>query len=224
MTNKTTNTDIQISDLCKSRNILSKPIWNYFFFLAIFNVHVLGNRNALKGLGVGISLAILSQLTANFALMSYAVMVFNKFGTSMDSNKSAYVMALSMIFGSLTNTYLSDSLGRKMTNFISFSGSAIGLFTASAYYYINLNCMDLSTYEFVPVVSLSFVIFISSAGILPLVFICTVEYMPKKVITFNFVNNLSTFFHRLWLSFLTDSNGWRHNNIDCTFYCCFCIS
>lgn len=146
--------------------------------------------------------------TANFIIMSYAKMIFQKIGTSIDPNQSAYVMAISMTFGALATTYLSDTLGRKWTNLLSFSGSAAGLFTTAGYYYINLYHYDLSSFQFVPVVALAFVIFISSAGVVPLVFICTIELMPKNVKS----SNIKLYkVHPIHIYFLTDSNGWPDN-------------
>lgn len=142
-------------------------------------IAIKGNRKALKGLGVGIGLSVFAQLTSNYIIMVYAVMIYNKMGTSLDSNISTYITAVAMIFGSIATTYLADKLGRKLTNLISISGSAIGLFLTSAYYYINLNYFSLP--EWIPIASLSWVICSSSAGIYPLIQICTVEYLPKKV-------------------------------------------
>lgn len=142
---------------------------------------IIGNRNALKGLGVGIALSMFSQFTANFTIISYAVTLFQKTGTAIDPYKSSFVLAIALIFGSLATTYLVERLGRKVLNFISLLGSGLGLFTTSFYHYLNLNGLDVSGFEWIPVTSLSFVIFLSSAGILPLVMICTVEYMPAKV-------------------------------------------
>lgn len=51
----------------------------------------------------------------------------------------------------------------------------------SIYHYFNINGFDLSHFAWVPVMGLSFVIFISSVGVMPLAFICSVEYLPPKV-------------------------------------------
>ncbi|XP_055298963.1 uncharacterized protein LOC129566767 [Sitodiplosis mosellana] len=141
------------------------------------------NRAVMKGLGIGISLAILAQLTANFPLVTYAVTILKKSGTSFNPYASSIVLAVMLILGSSVNTYLADIFGRKRLNFISLTGSAVGQLATSLYHYLYISGYDLSLFSWVPVVSLSFVIFILAAGILPLQLICVVEYLPPKTRT-----------------------------------------
>lgn len=91
------------------------------------------------------------------------------------------MLAVALILGSLFTTYLADTLGRKFLNLISLMGSAVGLFATALYHYLNINGYDLTGFAWVPVVSLSLVVFISSVGIMPLAFLCSVEYLPPKV-------------------------------------------
>ena len=139
------------------------------------------NRSALKGLGIGVALTGFAMMTANFLLIGYAVMVFERSGSSLDPYVSSIMLAIALILGSLLTTSLADKLGRKLLNVISLVGSAIGLFAIAAYYYLHLHGYDLESFVWVPVASLSFVIFISSAGIVPLSFVCSIEFLPSKV-------------------------------------------
>ncbi|XP_055304279.1 uncharacterized protein LOC129569467 [Sitodiplosis mosellana] len=141
------------------------------------------NRSALKGLGIGIALTTLAQCTANFTITNYSVMIFEKAGTSLDPYVSSIMLGLALILGSVFSTYLADKLGRKFLNIMSLVGSALGLFALSLYHYLNINGYDLSSYQWVPVLSLSFVIFISSAGIVALSLVCSIEYLPPKIRT-----------------------------------------
>lgn len=144
----------------------------------------------MKGLGIGVSLPILAQLTANFTMITYAVPILKMSGTSFNPYASSIVFAVMLIIGSSTTTYFADILGRKRLILISLIGSAIGQLLASLYHYLYLNGYEMSSFAWVPVVSLSFVIFISAAGILPLQIICTIEYLPPKVCLFVFINEL----------------------------------
>lgn len=140
-----------------------------------------GNRSALKGIGIGIALVICSQTTTSFAIVNYAVITLAKAGTSLNPYFSSIMLAVALIFGSLTTTYLADKLGRKKLCLASLLGSACGLLAAALYRYLSLDGYDLTAFSWVPVVSLSLVVFISSSGILPLSLICSVEYLPTKV-------------------------------------------
>lgn len=61
-------------------------------------------RNALKGLGTGIALVVFAQFTANAAITSYSVTIFEKTGTSYDPYLSAIVLAIILILGSFLGT------------------------------------------------------------------------------------------------------------------------
>lgn len=138
-------------------------------------------RSAIKGLGIGIALMILTQASCCFAIVNYSVMTFTKAGTSIDPHKSSIVLALALIFGSLASTYLADVLGRRTLNLISLFGAALSLFGTALYHYLNLNGCDLTSFAWIPVVLLCSLVFISAAGIGPLSIICSVENLPRKV-------------------------------------------
>lgn len=140
-----------------------------------------GTKAALKGLGIGFALSIFSQLSANFILITYAVMIFAKVAESVDPYVSSVILAIALILGSLTTTTFADILGRRVLILVSLMGSALGLLSMSLYYYLHVSGYNLSAFSWVPVVSLSFVIFISSSGIVSLSFVCSAENLPTKV-------------------------------------------
>lgn len=118
----------------------------------------------MEGLSIGILLVSSTQLTGCFTITSYAVMTFAKVGTRMDPYTSSIMLAVALILGALTTTYLADKLGRRMLNLISMLGSAFGLLATALYYYLNLIGYDLSAFAWVPVVCLSTVVYLSSGN------------------------------------------------------------
>ncbi|XP_055295134.1 facilitated trehalose transporter Tret1-like [Sitodiplosis mosellana] len=164
-----TEEKLQLSDFCNCLN-LKLQILSIYPLYQVFQWY----RNRADN----------SQITAAFTIISYAVTVFEKAGTSINPYASSIVLAVALILGSLATTYLADRLGRKLLNLISLMGSAIGLFATSLYHYLYMNGIDLSALAWMPVINISLVIFISSAGIMPLTFICSVENLPKKIRTF----------------------------------------
>lgn len=141
----------------------------------------LGNCKALKGLGIGMALIVFSHSTAAYTIVTYAVTTLAKAGTTIDPYKSSIALAVAQCIGSLVSTYLADKLGRKILILMSLLGSACGLLATAFYNYMLLIGFNLSLFAWVPMVCLSFVLFISSCGIIPLAIVCCVEHLPRKV-------------------------------------------
>lgn len=141
-----------------------------------------GNGTAIKGLIIGIAMAWFLQMTGCFIIINYASLIFQESSSVLDPHISSIVLAAVQIIGGVISTSLSDSFGRKIILIISIFGSGIGLFSTSLYLYFCQIGFDLSNYSVLPVICLSFVIFISSAGVAPLSNVCTVENLPPKVI------------------------------------------
>lgn len=169
---------IMLKDICKwfkSTQCEQELIYARFFSFPV-------NRQSMKGLLNGITFACLVHLTASLVIVTYAVVIFKQVGVEhFDPYYSSITIAVMQIVGTLCTTQLSDSMGRKILLIISLLGSAFGLFAFSLYSYLKHNGHDLSAFEWLPVTSLSFVIFIASAGVVPLVFVVTVENLPTKV-------------------------------------------
>lgn len=139
------------------------------------------NTKALKGLMIGVALAYFSQLTGCLTIITYAVYILERTGTKYDAYLSSIALAVMLIVGNLCTTNLADKLGRKTFLIISLLGSAAGLIALSSFLYLNKNGYNLSNYAWIHVVCLAFVVFISSAGIIPLSHVCRVENLPTKV-------------------------------------------
>lgn len=140
-----------------------------------------GDRNILRSLAICFALSAFAQFTLNNTIKSYAVIILKKTGASIDPNVSSIILGGAFIVGALLTSYSADILGRKFLNIVSLLGSAMGLSLVALYYYLRISGLNLSAFDWVPVTSLSFVILISSAGIIPLLFVCSVEILPPKV-------------------------------------------
>lgn len=135
----------------------------------------------VKGMLIAIVLPILNIGSGCFVFMSYAVTIFEESGTHIDPHLSAILLAALLVIGNIFSTMLVESLGRRFLMILSMSGCTLGLFTMSGYMYLNTLGFDMSSFHWVPVVSLGFDVFISAIGIVPLAFVCIVESLPSKV-------------------------------------------
>ncbi len=85
------------------------------------------------------------------------------------------------IAGTYVTTLFIDRVGRKVLLLISGSGCAIGLTVMGIFSYLFENGIDVSALNWIPVVSLSFVIFIASIGLIPIPYVIIAEVLPQKV-------------------------------------------
>lgn len=141
-------------------------------------------KSAIKGLSIGFCLVFLAVTTGCITFINYAVYVFQKSGSHIDPYVSSIIIAVAQLVGNLCTTQLADTLGRKLTMLISILGCAVGLSVMTVYLYLVKLGYDLTAYAWLPVTSLSFVIFNGSAGVFSLTGVCTVENLPSKVLFF----------------------------------------
>lgn len=126
------------------------------------------------------------QFTGCPTFLTYTLLIFEKSGASfMDAYVASNILAAAQLVGGICSTQIADKLGRKLSMIISFLGSAIALLILTIYLYLNQFGYDLTTsYPWtavIPVASIAFTMFISSAGVLALFAVCFVEYLPTKV-------------------------------------------
>ncbi|XP_031622895.1 facilitated trehalose transporter Tret1-like [Contarinia nasturtii] len=141
------------------------------------------NRPVLKGIFFSIAMSWFLQTTGCFIITNYASLIFEQSGTALGINVSSIVLAIVQIFGGLVSTKMGDAFGRKITLFISLYGSIVGLLIFAVYMYFRQNGYDVSNYVWIPIISSSLIIFVSSAGIMALSNTCTIENFPPKIRT-----------------------------------------
>lgn len=123
----------------------------------------------------------INQFSGCFVLLNYSATIFRDSGSDIDPNTSSIILASIQCIGTYVATILVDKVGRKVLLLVSVSCTTIGLAAMGTYSYLDSLQYDLHQFNWVPVTSLSFVIFIASIGILCLPFIVLAEVLPSKV-------------------------------------------
>lgn len=123
-------------------------------------------------------------MCGSYLFITYGSTIFAKSGTHLSKNASSITLAIVQMVGAIFSAKFVESHGRKILLIISLAGCTIGQLTLAAYLLCDSLGYDMSMLNWVPVISLAFVIFVSGIGILSLSFICTVEVMPTKVRSF----------------------------------------
>lgn len=137
---------------------------------------------AIRGMLIGSALMVLNIMSGALLLLNYASTIFSQSGSDMDPNTSAIIMITVQLAGTYVATFLIDRVGRRVLLMISCTGGATGLTIMGVFSYLSsLAVYDLSDYNWVPVASVSLAVFMTSIGLLPLVFVVLAEVLPNKV-------------------------------------------
>lgn len=176
-----------------------------------------------KSMTIGFVLVALNQFSGCFAMLNYTATIFKESGSSMSPNMSAIVVGVIQLIGTCVSVNLVDLAGRKVSfqHFLyqhsifkkflfqflmtlSCVGAALGLICFGTHALMKTNGYDVESLNWIPVTSMSFVIFIASWGILTLPYLIISEIMPEKVKNFStsFCMELSWFFTFLMLKYL----------------------
>lgn len=126
----------------------------------------LDERNALNALLTGIVLSFLNQLTGVYTFLTYTGNILSETGNnSFDPSISSIVLGVFQLAGPLLTSNLADKMGRKKLMIISLLGSAAGQTALAVFAYLQKLDYDVSSFAWVPVASLSFVVFIGALGV-----------------------------------------------------------
>lgn len=123
----------------------------------------------------------LNQFCGVFAMMSFTATIFRESGSTLSPNDSSIIVGTIQIIGSMFPTLLVDRLGRKMMMAISAIGTSTGLAALGTYSFLKSSGVNLTGLDWVPLMSFSFVIFISNWGVMTLPFMILSEISHPKV-------------------------------------------
>lgn len=153
-------------------------------FVLLLNLHLSTvNPTSLRALAIAPALMAVGQFGGTFTLVSYAGTIFKESGSNLNPNYSSMILGVLQILGTISTYFLIDRIGRRALLAISTGGAAIGLTIMGIYCYLGKHQpnVDVSQYYWIPVVSLSFVIYVTSVGITPIQYIIISEVIPQKV-------------------------------------------
>lgn len=102
-------------------------------------------------------------------------------GSSLSPNVSAIIVAFIQVAGSAVSTFAIGSMSRKLLYSVTCLEVIVGLVAMGTHGFLKL-FLELEQFDWVPIASLSLVVFVASAGLLPLTFVMLSELLPLKVI------------------------------------------
>lgn len=114
-------------------------------------------------------------------MINYTGTIFRQSGSELDPNTCSIIVAAIQVVGVYTSSLLVDRVGRKALLLISSSGAAIALAMLGTFSYLHRQGVNVQAFDFIPLVSFSFYVFITCIGIMPLPFVILAEILPPKV-------------------------------------------
>lgn len=155
---------------------------------------------ARKALTIGLVLMALDQFSGLFPMIHYTSTIFKQSGSSLSPNLSSIIVALLQLLGTSCSTLLVDRAGRKVSCFlykfqlfcfpfkifqILFATSAIatglGLLCLSVYIFLGTIGIDCTRFDWIPIFSYSWSVFMGQLGMLSLNFMVMAEVLPPKI-------------------------------------------
>lgn len=139
-------------------------------------------KPAPKALMLGVVLIVLNTYNGNITLSNYTKHIFDETGSNLSTDLSAIVVAIIQIVGVFAATQLVDRLGRRLLILTSVIGASFGLGILGIYMMLkSIWSINVSVVNWVPLLSFSWVLFITSVGIQALAFTVVTEIMPEKI-------------------------------------------
>lgn len=132
-------------------------------------------KPALRVLIIGIGLLYLEQFSGVFALLFIVSSVFEKSGSQLSPEISAIIVGIIQLIGAYISTMLVDRTGRRFLICLSAYAMSAGFLVFAAY--TNFANDIPSSFNWIPLVSLSFVFLVSNFGVLTLPFLVMSELM-----------------------------------------------
>ncbi|CAD7088651.1 unnamed protein product [Hermetia illucens] len=141
----------------------------------------LSNPVARRVIIIGVSLMALNQFCGCFAIISYTATLFEQSGSSLSPNVSTIIVGILLLVGAYVSTVLVDRAGRRLLLSLSAVGTGVGEACLGLYLYCKILGYNVEAVNWLPIVSISFVIFVASLGVLTLPFVVLAEIAPPKI-------------------------------------------
>ncbi|EDW29084.1 GL18608 [Drosophila persimilis] len=145
-----------------------------------FNYRDFITRPAFKAYASALTLLICNQFSGSFCITTYLSDIFAASHTTLDVGMCTIVIGVLQIVGNYVTTLLCDKYGRRILMLISTSGAAVCLATFGCFtFFASRN--DLSLVGWLPLVILSFYVFLCNIGMVGCLFVVLVELFPAKI-------------------------------------------
>lgn len=150
-----------------------------------FALKDLAGKHSRKVLSYALVLVALQQFCGGFPMLNFTATIFQESGSNLSPNSSSIIVGVVQILGAIICTFLVERAGRKLLFLISAMGVCLGLAVMSLFIYQTSRGVNLESFNWIPLVSFSFVMFIYNLGVntLPFMYISEIVEIKNKRFT-----------------------------------------
>ncbi|XP_039300507.1 facilitated trehalose transporter Tret1 [Nilaparvata lugens] len=142
---------------------------------------VISDKVILKAFVLSLGMMVFQQLSGVNAVIFYSGQIFESAGSSLSSQAASIVIGVVQVLATYCSTLLVERTGRRFLLLLSDSVMAICLIVLGGYFHYKEQNVDLSTWGWVPLVSLSLFIVVFSLGFGPIPWIIMGEIVPSNL-------------------------------------------
>lgn len=140
--------------------------------------HIPANRRARKSLFLAISMVFLNLMQGFAIILTYITDIFENSNPNISSIDASMIITGILIMANLVFVNLIDRAGRRTFYIYSSLGTIIGHLVFAIY--LKFLAEDPS-FDWVPIVAISYVLFVSSIGMNAVPWMLMIEIFPKNV-------------------------------------------
>ncbi|XP_049940724.1 facilitated trehalose transporter Tret1-like [Schistocerca serialis cubense] len=140
------------------------------------------SRAPLKGFAIVATLGANMQLCGSFAVLNYAVMMFDEAGGSVPSEVATIILGALQVVGALVSALVTDRLGRRPLLFLSNGVVGTSVAVLGVYMYLKQEMeVDLSSFGWLPATCLSIYCLTLAAGLNSLPYVVLSEIVAPRI-------------------------------------------
>ncbi|XP_055595369.1 facilitated trehalose transporter Tret1-like [Uranotaenia lowii] len=139
------------------------------------------NKPTLKGILICVIVMMIHPMSGSVPLITYTESIFRESGSDLSPSTCSIIVAAIGLVGSYVSSVTVDKAGRKVLLVISCLGCAIFSATMGTYKFLSVLGVDLEYFKWIPVTTLSGMVFITAIGIGIVPFIIMPEILEPRV-------------------------------------------
>lgn len=139
------------------------------------------NKATMKGILICVIVMMFHPMSGSVPLITFTDKIFRESGSDLPPQTCAMIVAAIQLVGSYVSSVTVDKAGRKVLLITSAIGCAICSATMGTYNFLTVVDVDVSYFKWIPVTTLSGLVFITAIGIGIVPFIIMPEILEPRV-------------------------------------------